>query len=63
MAMLTMELAKQLVSEHEKAEHLLEHALAVSAAMGAMAKHFEADEAYWAAVGYVHDVDYEEHPE
>ena len=63
MAMLTMELAKQLVSEHEKAEHLLEHALAVSAAMGAMAKHFEADEAYWAAVGYVHDVDYEEYPE
>lgn len=63
MAILTIELAKQLVNEHEKAEHLLEHALAVSAAMEAMAEHFGADKAYWAAVGYVHDVDYEQYPE
>ncbi len=61
--MLTMGLAKSLVAEHVKEAHLLEHALAVSAAMGAMAKHFGADEAYWAAVGYVHDMDYEEYPE
>ena len=33
MAKLTMELAKQLVSEHEKAQHLIEHATAVSAAI------------------------------
>ena len=63
MANLTLELAKQLVSEHVKAPHLIEHALAVSAAMGAMAAHFGADEAYWAAVGYAHDVDYEKWPE
>ena len=63
MANLTMELAKQLVSEHVSEPHLIEHALAVSAAMGAMAKHFGADEALWAAVGYVHDVDYEKWPE
>ena len=31
--------------------------------MGAMAAHFGADEAYWAAVGYAHDVDYEKWPE
>ena len=59
MANLTMELAKQLVSEHVTEPHLIEHALAVSAAMGAMAAHFGADGAYWAAVGYAHDVDYE----
>ena len=63
MANLTMELAKELVSQHVKQPHLIEHALAVSAAMEAMAGHFGADAAYWAAVGYVHDVDYEEYPE
>ena len=63
MAILTMDLAKELVSQHVQAPHLYEHALAVSAAMAAMAKHFGADEALWAAVGYAHDVDYEEHPE
>ena len=63
MANLTLELAKQLVSEHVTEPHLMEHALAVSAAMGAMAAHFGADEAYWTAVGYVHDVDYEKWPE
>ena len=63
MAKLTMELAKELVSAHTKQPHLLEHALAVSAAMEAMAEHFGEDAAHWAAVGYVHDVDYEEYPE
>ena len=63
MAVLNMELAKELVAQHVQAPHLYEHALAVSAAMAAMAKHFGADEALWAAVGYAHDVDYEEHPE
>ena len=63
MAEFTMELAKELVARHVQAPHLYEHALAVSAAMGAMAKHFGADQALWAAVGYAHDVDYEEHPE
>ena len=63
MANLTMDLAKKLVSEHVTEPHLIEHALAVSAAMGAMAAHFGADEAYWSAVGYAHDVDYEKWPE
>ena len=63
MANLTMEMAKKLISEYVTEPHLVEHALAVSAAMGAMAAHFCADEAYWAAVGYAHDVDYEKWPE
>ena len=63
MAVLNMELAKELVAQHVTAPHLYEHAQAVSAAMAAMARHFGADEALWAAVGYAHDVDYEEHPE
>ncbi len=63
MSKITMDLAKQLVSEHTKQPHLLEHALAVSVAMEAMAEHFGEDAAHWAAVGYVHDVDYEEFPE
>ncbi|MBQ7229989.1 MAG: hypothetical protein IJX04_03735 [Oscillospiraceae bacterium] len=63
MAELTMELAAALVSKHVTEPHLLEHALAVSAAMGAMAAHFGADAGYWAAVGYAHDVDYEKWPE
>ena len=63
MANLTMELAKKLISEHVTEPHLLEHALAVSAAMGAMAARFGEEEALWAAVGYVHDVDYEKWPQ
>lgn len=63
MANLTMDLAKELVSRYVTEPHLIEHALAVSAAMGAMAQHFGEDSAYWAAVGYVHDVDYEQWPE
>ena len=63
MKTLTKELAKKLIDEHVRSPHLLEHAVAVSAAMEAMARHFGEDEAYWAAVGYAHDVDYEEYPD
>lgn len=43
--------------------HLLQHATAVSAAMGSMADYFEEDRAYWEAVGLLHDYDYEQYPE
>ena len=43
--------------------HLLQHALAVSAAMGGMARHFGADPEHWEAVGLLHDYDYQQHPE
>ncbi len=63
MGKLTEERAKELLQTTTKQKHLLQHALAVSAAMGAMAHHFNEDEDYWRAVGMLHDYDYEEYPE
>ena len=63
MAGLTMERAKELLHSTTTEAHLFEHAIGVSAAMGAMARHFGEDEAYWRAVGYLHDYDYEQYPE
>ncbi len=63
MAVLTMEKARALIRANVREPHLLLHALAVSAAMGAMAEHFGEDRAYWEAIGYLHDVDYERFPE
>ena len=60
---LTMETARQLLASTTTEDHLFEHAIGVSAAMGAMARHFGADEEYWKAVGYLHDYDYEQFPE
>ena len=60
---LTMDLAKTILAKHTTEPHLFTHAIAVSAAMGALAKHFGEDEALWSAVGYLHDVDYEKYPE
>ena len=61
--MLTMEKAKALIASTTKEEHLIRHAVSVSAAMGAMAQHFGGDREHWAAVGYLHDYDYERYPE
>ena len=63
MANLTMEQAQQLLHTTTKQPHLRQHALAVSVAMGVMARHFGADAPYWEAVGYLHDYDYEQYPE
>lgn len=60
---LTFERASELLHTTTTEAHLFEHALGVSAAMGAMARHFGADEAYWKAVGYLHDYDYQQFPE
>ena len=60
---LTMERAKELLGTTTTEDHLFQHALAVSACMGAMARHFGADESYWRAVGYLHDYDFEQFPE
>lgn len=65
MATLTLERAKELHDGAVTEEHLRVHALNVMAAMGAMARHFGADDAeaeHWQAVGYLHDYDYEKHP-
>lgn len=63
MPKLEMQTAKTLLHETTTQPHLRQHALAVSAAMGAMARHYGEDDAYWEAVGYLHDYDYEQHPE
>lgn len=63
MSQLTMEKAKTILEQNVSEKHLLLHAQAVSAAMGAMAEYFKADKEHWEAVGYLHDVDYEKYPE
>lgn len=63
MQKLTLEQADILLRSTTTQPHLLQHALAVSAAMGAMARHFGEDILYWQAVGLLHDYDYEQHPE
>ena len=61
--MLTMERAKELNDAMVTEPSLRHHALSVSAAMGAMAEHFDEDAEEWRAVGYLHDYDYEKFPE
>ena len=63
MEKLTKEKAQTLLRTTTTQPHLLQHALAVSAAMGAMAKHFGEDAEYWEAVGFLHDYDYQQYPE
>ena len=61
--MLTLQRAKELHDSQVTEAHLILHAKNVMYAMGAMADHFGEDRAHWMAVGYLHDYDYEQHPE
>lgn len=61
--MLTLDRAKELLGTTTTQEHLFLHAKNVMVAMGGMAKHFNEDAAHWMAIGYLHDYDYEQHPE
>ena len=61
--MLTIERAKELLATTTTEEHLFLHAKNVSVAMGGLATHFGEDQAHWEAIGYLHDYDYEQHPE
>ncbi len=61
--MLTIERAKELIATTTTEPHLLLHAKNVSVAMGGLAKHFGEDVAHWQAVGYLHDYDYQQHPD
>lgn len=63
MAALTVERAQELLHASTQQRHLLQHALAVSGAMGAMARHMNEDTQSWEAVGLLHDYDYEQFPE
>lgn len=60
---LTLERAKEINSTMVTENHLIIHSLNVCYAMGAMARHFGADEEHWMAVGYLHDYDYEKFPD
>ena len=61
--MLTIERAKELLNTTTTEEHLFLHAKNVMAAMEGLAKHFGEDSEHWKAIGYLHDYDYEQHPE
>ena len=61
--MLTLERANELLSATTTEPHLILHAKNVMVAMGGLAKHFGEDVAHWQAVGYLHDYDYEQHPD
>lgn len=54
--------AYQLLTEYTQKEALINHALAVEAAMRAYARKFNADEEAWGIVGLLHDFDYEKYP-
>ena len=62
---LTMETARELLQKTTTQPQLLQHALAVSAAMGAMARHFGAEPrpSTGKRVGFLHDYDYQQYPE
>ena len=61
--MLTLERAKELLATTTTEPHLILHAKNVMVAMGGLAQHFGEDVQHWQAVGYLHDYDYEQHPD
>ena len=58
---LTRDEAMAIVQKYTKNENLIKHMLAVEAAVRAYARRFGEDEELWAAVGLVHDFDWEMH--
>ena len=61
--MLTLEKANELLATTTTEPHLILHAKNVMYAMGGLAKHFGEDVDHWKAIGYLHDYDYQQHPE
>jgi len=59
----TREEAFQLLTEYNKNDSLLKHALAVEGVMRYFARKRGEDEEKWGIVGLVHDLDYEQFPE
>ncbi len=55
--------AWELLTQHVQSERLLKHCLAVEAGMITYAEIFGEDRDRWAALGLLHDVDYEKFPE
>ena len=61
--MLTLERAKELLSTTTTQEHLFLHAKNLMVTMGGLAKYYGENEEHWMAIGYLHDYDYEQHPD
>ncbi len=61
--MLTLDKAKQLLATTTTEPHLILHAKNVMVAMGGLAEHFGENKEHWMAIGYLHDYDYEQHPD
>ncbi|HPD48491.1 MAG TPA: HDIG domain-containing protein [Anaerohalosphaeraceae bacterium] len=59
----TRDEAFSLLTEYNRAEGLINHALAVEAVMRHYARKYGADEERWGLVGLIHDLDYEQFPE
>lgn len=59
----TMTEASELLRKYNENEGLIKHALAVSGVMRHYARMYNEDEEYWAAVGLLHDLDYEKWPD
>ena len=62
--LLTIDEARSLLEEHNKEPFHRQHGETVSAVMGYFAKEFDPEnEEFWAVVGMLHDLDFEEYPE
>ncbi|MBW1787853.1 MAG: HDIG domain-containing protein [Deltaproteobacteria bacterium] len=59
----TRDQAYELLTEFNKNEGLIKHALAVEAVMRYVAKKRGEDENKWGVIGLVHDLDYEKYPD
>jgi len=59
----TREEAYQLLTEYNKSDSLIKHALAVEGVMRYFARKRGEDEEKWSVIGLAHDLDYEQFPE
>lgn len=59
----TREAAYRLLTEYNKSESLIKHALAVEGVMRYFARKRGEDEDKWGVIGLIHDLDYEQYPE
>jgi len=55
--------AYSLLTEYNKNESLIKHALAVEGVMRYIARKLDEDEEKWGVIGLIHDLDYEKYPD